>query len=659
MTRGKLSSERSLRHAGALAIVGVILVAYWALSSRGVVEISPVRTVDERVAAQSVRPFPVARELDVSPTPRVASRAISGSVQSSLGLPLSASVCIKDTLQAPWLDCKLSSASGRFELRDAQASASALLVSAPGHVSQLVELPLKGDVEMRIALAAGGSVISGRVRDVWGGEIVGAGLTARWDGQVLAAAISDATGQFELSVSSSQVLLTASADGYAGDTRSVAAPRAEIVLELTPESAIQGLVVDADSGAALAGVAVIAENRTYPTDLRDIETDETGAFALTALPAGNYELVVSGAEWRSDPLAIHVGPGEQRQSVTLRAVRAVSLRARVTLRGGAPCRGGSLDLSGPTWSPQALDGSEEVEIQGLLPGRYEVEISCPGALTLRDVLEVKREPLARHWELESGLLLGGSVVTHSGAPVAAATVDMMPIGEPLERRNVQCTTDEQGKFACAGLEAGAYDCMAGENAVARVQLPDDVAAPLVLRLAPTGALRVSARSASARTPSGLTVLATRNGQTPVLSQRAGDVFIFERLSLGQYSVYAEESPEISERVNLSRDGEVLEVVLTLPEATTISGSVIDEQGSPVPDAWVRATMSGSEFGFSIGIPVLTDAEGRFTIEGLLERKYDLRATGDGTRGELKAVAAGDPHVRVRVASILEASLTAQ
>jgi hypothetical protein len=112
-------------------------------------------------------------------------------------------------------------------------------------------------------------------------------------------------------------------------------------------------------------------------------------------------------------------------------------------------------------------------------------------------------------------------------------------------------------------------------------------------------------------------------------------------------------------VNLSRDGEVLEVVLTLPEATTISGSVIDEQGSPVPDAWVRATMSGSEFGFSIGIPVLTDAEGRFTIEGLLERKYDLRATGDGTRGELKAVAAGDPHVRVRVASILEASLTAQ
>jgi len=84
---------------------------------------------------------------------------------------------------------------------------------------------------------------------------------------------------------------------------------------------ITGAVVDT-SGAAVAGTSIELQsaNRTV---LRTTESDRNGSFTLCGLPAGNYRLVVSHADFETKEIPVTIGaeaPAPFRISLALRSV---------------------------------------------------------------------------------------------------------------------------------------------------------------------------------------------------------------------------------------------------------------------------------------------------------------------------------------------------
>ncbi|HTW32140.1 MAG TPA: carboxypeptidase regulatory-like domain-containing protein, partial [Candidatus Sulfotelmatobacter sp.] len=131
-----------------------------------------------------------------------------------------------------------------------------------------------------------------------------------------------------------------------------------------------GTVVDT-SGAPLAGAAVELQsaNRTV---LRTTESDTNGSFAVSGLPAGNYRLVISHADFETREIPVTIGveaPAPFRISL---AVRAVSTTVNV--------QGRSDDLTGIAQSAtQGTVGQTELEDRPILRSGEVLE-TVPGVI---------------------------------------------------------------------------------------------------------------------------------------------------------------------------------------------------------------------------------------------------------------------------------------
>ena len=68
---------------------------------------------------------------------------------------------------------------------------------------------------------------------------------------------------------------------------------------------VSGTVVDS-SGAAIAGAAVQVQSANG-TVLRTTESDTNGSFTISGLPAGNYRLVVSHADFETKEIPVTIG----------------------------------------------------------------------------------------------------------------------------------------------------------------------------------------------------------------------------------------------------------------------------------------------------------------------------------------------------------------
>jgi hypothetical protein len=579
-----------------------------------------------------------------------------GVVKTARGLGLAgANVCWGEARAASRAEliCTLTDAAGNFVLPGSATYPGALFASASGYLPQLRrwEQPPAQAAEIVLVLAPGGVEVSGWVLDALGGTVPGARITARGaDAEaVLAVTESDATGQFRLTVAEGVVHVSADADAYSDAVERVVAPCAGVTLALAPQSRIGGRVVAESSGAPIAGAVVTASgDQGLHATARSVETDAEGAFQIERLAAGSYQLVAAAPEWRSETRAVHVGLGQTTDGVTLTASSATTLSGAVEV-AGAPCRDGYYELSGPVWSARSIDDGR-VEVDGLLPGQYQISLSCARALTRAETLSIGNQPVEHLWSLDLGLELKGTVQTASGQPAAAARVDVFPIGEPRGRPNVSCATDDSGQFSCAGLLPGDYECVVGENAPQRVSLNAATAANVLLRMQPTGTIRVWTTKHGRAAPGSLLVLARRPGQTPLWGTQRGEAFVFERLTLGRYEVYVEQAPGATARVHLQQDGETVELRLPLPREASVSGRVLDEQGVPVPNAWVRASLADSEYAAftPVAAPVLTDDDGAFSIHGLFARKYDLKVSADSAEGRAENVAGGSERVLIAV-----------
>ncbi len=313
-----------------------------------------------------------------------------------------------------------------------------------------------------------------------------------------------------------------------------------------------------------------------------------------------------------------------------------------------------LDVSRSTVTRRIADGVEQVRTRLRAKG-----VTIPSAALAAALIELKAEALPATLAMSLGKIAiagGGSAASAAGASimlkVIAATVAMMlavggavvvwqaPQALPaqLQAAVVESPATEQESETTGAVASPA-------TSVGESPMPDAALTPSERRIEETS-------SPSPTTGALVEGVVLDLGQTPVSNARVdcygagvgfrGSTQIFtDERGRFQYNdvpptdvfyVYAstDDPPRRTKQETLETigAGERYNVRLTLDEAR-VSGQVVDAEGRAARDAEVMAQPVDY---FSFGLPTArTDATGRFTIAGLAEGEYTLKANWDGGR----------------------------
>jgi len=547
------------------------------------------------------------RSVDESPNPSLGRRALhklpvetvlkhaceeafaAGVVKSTGGSMLpGADICLlsqADFALEP-ITCVRSDSRGSFRL-EVDAAPLRLLVSAPGHrpwTSQILPSVCAPHQDgLVVVLSPGGGELSGVVLDASGGVVAGALVTARAVGStaLLAAREVDENGRFNFNAAADAVDIEARAEGYSRISKRLATPARNLHLVLAPASAIVGTVVAARSGAPVAGARVTAFSRNGSFALpRSVRTDADGGFQIDEVPAGGYELVAVSATSRSEMAWASVGINGTTAPVQLTVFPAATLDGLVYV-GAEVCSSGSVTLQGRVSEAQPIAGDGRVRFEGMPAGRYDVNISC-----LRHA-----DASASHPRDESEQAIGGEYIVELGNDAMKRTWTL-----PAPSAGEEAATEFVGKIRVS-LSSGPAD--------------DSV---VMVAKGPRGQF--------------------------MQGQRRGEQIEFDVAVPGEYELYPAQDPSTSQVVNVPGGGKTVDVRFALSSAAPTSGRVVDASGAPVVDAWIQAASAPLGQNMPVGIPVLTDARGRFSIEGLYLGRYRLEASNDLGEAALDDVQAG-------------------
>ncbi|MFO7565104.1 MAG: carboxypeptidase regulatory-like domain-containing protein [Enhygromyxa sp.] len=639
----------------AVAVAVLVVVVSWLLARE--------RAADTSNEATELRAPEVATEpawIADDPTElRPRSATISGSVRDPAGSPIAgAQVCAwaLDEPRGHERRCTRSDGEGRYQLFALAAGRLTLHASAPGFLpSQArgarVQL-LAGEARERVdlVLAPGGVALRGVARDISGGVVEGAWVVARPSGFGLDnrfVARSDGEGRFVLWTRPGRVDLTLEAEGYASASRLALAPGPSFDVFLIPESAIVGRVRGAESGAPLEGVTITATAQGSRVEPANARSDAAGRFRIDRLEPGIYAL-----EARADELygegseLVHLGLVETVADVVIELHPAFAVRGRVVVVGSGgerSCAEGFVRLSDRVdeRSVAAATVREgEVELRGVIPGAYEVTVHCEGAIAEReypDLLVGDASRTDRVWTVQEGQAIHGVVVDGDAGPVAGVRVRASmraPAGDPAAPTTDGTSAPSlgDGSFSVTGLASGTYELEAElwstTGATEVVLSPGADARDVELVLAPQGTIAGLVRDEQGEPIAKVTVQLAPERPGPKLvavSDHEGR-FRLEHVPRGSQRIVAvdegavwpgpspDDEPGVLAQVESGETTQV-ELVLRRPSAS-VRGRVLDSDGSPVSDAFVRqqrmtaAAWSSSEAG------VLTDPDGRFELDGL-------------------------------------------
>lgn len=617
---------------------------------------------------------------------------IAGTVRERGGGPLvGAQVCasrydvgdVGDELDVP--RCALTDAAGAYLVADVAAGVQRVEATAVGHLparwrpahdDEPEVMLVGGDVRAGVdfALEAGGVEAAGVVADVAGGTIAGALVivsSGPWPGQTDVVARTDAAGHFVAWVAPGPIDVYGEAEGYVDGQVAAVAPARAVELLLVPASSLAGVVVMSGTRTPVADAVVTAGDLDPEAgaDAPAVRTDAAGRFVLAGLAPGRYKPVATGRGRSGEPgESVLLGLGQRVDDVIIELHPAATVSGRievVTAGARAPCGGGEVrlrDRLGRLVVAAADRGA--IELRAVRPGRYEVEVTCWGEL-VRDrydpIVVAEADVTGLVWTVGGGGSIRGVVRTAAGAPIAGVSVMAERVGQvgwsPMSWIHVESGAD--GGFVVGGLAAGRHrlTTRSGEH-VAKADGPavmvvagEEVHADLVL--ADVGAVAGIVVDADGAPVAGRDVRATgaRFELTRTASTDEAGRFALAGVEPGDCQVIAggwhdplrrpgttDDDPQ-GERVTVVA-GQTTTVRLVVERrAGVITGTVRDERGQPVVDAWIVAERESdsatAEAGAAVRAmrqrwrqgdrPIVTDVDGGFTLRGLSPGTYAIRA----------------------------------
>ena len=481
-----------------LAVAGIALVSLWLL----VLKTKRPATTLHAPAAGSA---PVAVGLAMLPV-ETREMSIAGFVRSRTGNALAgARVCAttvsSEVFWTPIVTCAVTDSKGSYRIAPLASTAYDVTAAADGFqpASALLGNAISlGQGEAKtgvdIVLDPGGAKLSGWVFDATGGPISGAMIRVLRQAvpHDTVVATSGPDGHFAVSVAPGPVTVLVDALEYASVRVAHVAPSSDLVLRLTPGSAIYGRVVASTTGAAVAGVVVRAvqshgwNSPTQPSGTSDAE----GAFEIRGLEPNTYILIGEGAGWRGElHPALPIGLAQRVEGVTLTVSVAAIVTGKVIRHDNqAPCSRGTVTL-GPSEAPPAhasaplssptpmvptiltsLQADGTVRFEAVPAGKYHVNVQCTDFLlsdgpTTLDVGSADLNGVI--WQVEPGVRLSVQAVDELDQPAANAHLWLSsdPANKDAARtpRHIPFVTDGAGKHELTGLPAGLYTVEPGSG----------------------------------------------------------------------------------------------------------------------------------------------------------------------------------------------------
>lgn len=369
----------------------------------------------------------------------------------------------------------------------------------------------------------------------------------------------------------------------------------DLAVTVQPGAAISGYVVQAGTGAPLGELPVSAVADTGAA--YSAMSTRDGRYTLPGLTPGTYRLAAGGGSYTTAVVAdVVVTAGQVRPSVNLVLDVGATISGTVTGPAGA--------IEGARVAATAEDGlargavtspTGQYMITGLAPGTFKLTVTAATAAPAERTGVVVSPGQA---------LTGLDFVLPSAGALNVTTVDMAGTALPSvsvvvegESATVVAVTDGDGIVQVTGLAPGDYtvttmtDALMTTQSVATVLV--DATTSIRVATAPRGAIRGAVTDAVTGVPVPSVLVTVGAGQTVT---DAADTYQFTGLDAGGYLVAlgGQTVPAVATaQVVLDSVHPTATADLTVRVAGRVSGTVRQQDGTPVADAAVQLVEAGT------------------------------------------------------------------
>ena len=414
-------------------------------------------------------------------------------------------------------------------------------------------------------------------------------------------------------------------------------------------------------------------------------TDATGAFRISHLGAGTFEVRASADGYVADVLTTKAGADKP---AVLELAPELTIEGVVAFADGTPAEGVEVQASGGQ-TQRAFGGVMQAPRAGVTDKNGAFRVTGLGAgtwaLDVRPPWNSEVNVRAKHVDGIAGGAKDVRVTVEPGGTIAGRVVDTQGKGigmawinaNPMPKEGVQLTGYEyryaqsraDGTFTLSGLAEGPYHVQANANYGGKNFRPaqsDNVAVgtkdlrfTMEMGLSITGVIN----DPDGRPVSQLQIQAmpvdSQNGQvqgTGAMTDQDGR-FTLAGLAAGDYRLEVPQWGGPNQAwvldAKMNYPAGTTDLRLTVTKGVTISGVLVDEGGAAVAQGWVSAgTKKGGNPKYS-----QPKADGTWEIAGLESgERYTLTAQAQGrVNTTVEDVVAGSKDVRIVLAKGLEAS----
>lgn len=582
-------------------------------------------------------------------------------------------------------------AGGAWSATVPRAAAYTISVSAPGHRAHSRRITCSDaratgrPPAETFVLADDGDALHGVLTDIGGGPIAGATL---WILDALAPgsatlfiARSDPAGRYELKLAPGPYTVLVIHPDYTFDARPVSlrGTSAREDFTLIPGASIEGTVRDLAGrpvpGAVVSSLAPAPDTEAplrwkvssiYST-LLPVTANATGTFRIRSLAPGTLRLTArSGAAAVAEPTSIDLTLAEARSDVALTVRPAHTLAGFVA--GGDDVQSGVANVEllafredAPIATPlrATTDGAGRFELRGLLPGTYRLAANgAPYAPFVSDPITITD----RDRDDALVVLARGVAVRGRIEPPGPATILVEPAGSDrtltrtLTAAMLRANVADDGTFTLPSVPAGEYLVRARTHALegtAPVQVAAGSEAAVALTLSPRSAILGLVVDDTGAPLARAIVVADAAGPGEPATARTDDQgrFAIVGLAAGRAQLRVFDArgqrpwagrarrPFAARKVVVPASGSITERLEVASGGARIEGVAVGPDRKPLADCWIEVRADGAHRPppFHQPAPVLTDAAGRFVIEGVFGPELTVEASGPD--GRLRAIAA--------------------
>jgi uncharacterized GH25 family protein len=441
------------------------------------------------------------------------------------------------------------------------------------------------------------------------------------------------------------------------------ASQREWARDIDPEGPLrlEGQVVDAEGDGV--GGATVWLSSVPP---RSATSEGDGTFAFDKVVGREYSVSATEGDRIGGPVTYRLTA--KSDPVVVRLGAGAKVIVEVTGDDGQPVANASVKLQdfAETTKPTGPDGT--VTLAPVHPGWVGVEVTAPGYGVANGFGQVGSAGATGtiRVKLHKGVAVSGRVIDEAGKPIAKAHIT---IGEAwwMPAGGGEATSDAKGEFTFAALAAGTHVLHAedGEHSPTRsmpVTVGDRPVSGITITMkeggsiagrvvddkgtpVPYAAIRVAPKADEVQGTHGRQAVSEKDGSFEVRG--------LSRVNLQVRASSDDASSKVVD-VDAAATAHTKDLKLVLDETGTIAGVVVDDEGKPVPEIQVAAIADyfAAERPTLVGvISATTDGAGAFTLRGLPDGTYRLRALrGGASMGgwEAQGVAAkvGDKNVKL-------------